>query len=357
MTRQTVSKEYQRTKLFLALGSTFIGWIYLFVLWISPLGNRLVEQAAKVEQPYAGFLMFLLLAGLIAQLYSLPLSFYSGYMVEHKYGLSNQSLGRWGWEQIKGSLVGLVIGIPVLLVFYFFLRYYGPNWWLPVALFVFGFSIILGRLAPVLLFPLFYKFEALEESQLAHRIQQLCEGEGLSVSGVFRFNLSKNTKKANAAFTGLGKSKRVLLADTLLDNFSEDEIAAVVGHELGHFKLHHIWKGMALGTVITFVGFYLVSTIHNGLVDDVTSLSGLPLLGLLLGLYSFVSGPIGNLFSRRHEFDADAYSIQLLGQGSDLGTALDKLAELNLGDREPHPLVEFLFHSHPSVNRRVERLG
>ena len=356
MSQQTVSKEYQRLKLSLSLGSTFVGWIYLFVLWKSPLGPRLVELATDIDHPFTSFLIFLLLAGLIAQLYSLPLSFYSRYVVEHRYGLSNQTLGRWVWEQFKGSLVGLVIGIPVLLVFYFFLYYYGPNWWLPVALFVFGFSIILGRLAPVLLFPLFYKFEALDESQLALRIQQLCEGEGLAVSGVFRFNLSKNTKKANAAFTGLGKSKRVLLADTLLDNFSDDEITAVVGHELGHFKLRHIWQGMALGTAITFVGFYLVSRLHNGLIDDVTSLAGLPLLALLLGLYAFISGPIGNVFSRRHEFEADTYSAQLLDQGTDLANALEKLADMNLGDREPHPLVEFLFHSHPSISRRVERL-
>ncbi|MCH7939379.1 MAG: M48 family metallopeptidase [Candidatus Marinimicrobia bacterium] len=359
MTAADRPKRYHRQKLLLALTGTALGWGYLLLLVLTPASARLVEITAYSPNPYLHFLLFGLALGLIAQVYALPLSLTSGYWLEHKYSLSNQTIAAWGWERLKGSLVGAVIGLPLALVFYYCLRAFGAGWWLPVGVVLFLFSIVLGRLAPVLIFPLFYKFEPLDDGHsLSGRIRELARSVGLQVQGVFRFNLSKTTKKANAAFTGLGRSKRVLLADTLLDNFTDEEILAVVAHELGHFRLRHIWKGLAEGTAITFAGLFIVARLHAGLSGgDVTALAALPWLGLLLGVYGFVTGPISNYISRRREFAADYFAARLMGGGASLAAGLERLADLNLADRDPHPAVEFLFHGHPSIEKRVRRLG
>ncbi len=357
------SKRYHRTKLILSLASIGLGWAYLLLLVLTPLAVWLVELTrlsapAGSANPYLHFLLFSMAAGLIAQVFSLPLAFTSGYVVEHRYGLSNQSPAAWAWERLKGLLVGAALGLPLALVLYACLRSFGVGWWLPVGVVVFLFAVVLGRLAPILIFPLFYKFEPLaDDHPLKARIEDLCHSEGLKVTGVYRFNLSKTTKKANAAFTGLGRARRVLLADTLLDQFPNEEIAAVIAHELGHFRLRHIWKGMALGMVLTFIGLFLVARIHFGLAgEEVAALATLPWLALLLSIYGFVTGPLTNAYSRLHEFAADRYSSKLLGEGNALADALDRLAELNLADQDPHPVVEFLFHSHPSIKRRLAAL-
>lgn len=353
------SKAYQRTKLVLGLVSMAAGWAYLLVLVLTHLAASLVSATQIVTNAYLHFLLFSLAAGLIAQVYALPLAFLGGYVVEHRYQLSNQTVVAWAREQLKGTLVAAVIGVPLALIFYACLRIFGSGWWLPVGGVMIVFSLVIARLAPTLIFPLFYRFDPLPANHpVRWRIEELCRSVGLGIEGVFRFNLSKTTKKANAAFTGLGASKRVLLADTLLDNFSDHEILAVTAHELGHFKLNHLWKGMALGVVITFVGLYIVAKVHTGFTSgEVASLATLPWLALLLGLYSFTTTPVSNAYSRRSEFAADKYSEELLGNGRDLASGLERLAELNLADRDPHPVVEFLFHSHPSIKKRVAALG
>ncbi|MFB0516685.1 MAG: M48 family metallopeptidase [Candidatus Neomarinimicrobiota bacterium] len=363
------SKQYHRVKLILSLVSTGLEWAYLLLLVLTPLAAWLVGLTSVSANPYIHFLLFGIAAGLISQVFALPLSLTSSYVVEHRYVLSNQTLAAWAWERLKGLLVGCALGLPLALIFYACLRIFGAGWWLPVGGVVFLFAVVLGRLAPVLIFPLFYKFEPLAgDSLLKRSVEELCRSAGLDVAGVYRFNLSKTTKKANAAFTGFGKARRVLLADTLLDRFPEDEILAVLAHELAHFRLKHIWKGMALGMVLTFAGLYIVARIHTGLSGgEVAALVTLPWLVLLLSIYGFVTGPLSNGYSRRHEFAADRYAVRLLGSAGSRTTsfespsaslegALERLAELNLADRDPHPLVELLFHSHPSITRRLAAL-
>jgi STE24 endopeptidase len=326
---------------------------------MTPLSAGLVRFTELSGNPYLHFLLFGISAGIIIQVLLWPLSFTSSYIVEHHYGLSNQTVGAWIWERIKGMLVGGVIGIPLAMLFYFCLRIFGVGWWLPVGIVLLLFSVVLGRLAPILIFPLFYKFEPLaSEDSLKHSVGILCDSVGLTVEGVYRFNLSKTTKKANAAFSGLGRAKRVLLADTLLDEFSQDEIMAVVAHELGHFKLKHIWKGMAFGIVLTMLGLYVVARLHATVADgQVAALVSLPWLVLFLSIYGFITGPISNAYSRRHEYAADRFAVALIGAGTTLASSLERLGELNLADRNPHPIVELLFHSHPSLAKRLDALG
>ncbi|MEX2088205.1 MAG: M48 family metalloprotease, partial [Bacteroidota bacterium] len=181
---------------------------------------------------------------------------------------------------------------------------------------------------------------------------------GMPVEGVFVFDMSRNTKKANAAFTGIGKSRRIILGDTLVANFTDEEIETVFAHELGHYKLRHVWVMMAFGTVSSFLGLYGTALVYKtslGWFGFTTpdEIAALPLLGLWLGVYSLLTNPLSNMLSRAHEYAADRFAVQLSGKTRAFQNALTKLAKVNLADPSPHPLVEFLFHSHPSIEKRI----
>jgi len=355
-------KQYNRTKIWLGLVNFGLSLVFLLVLVLTPLSRVFAGWATAVwGNPYGALLIFAAVVGAVESVVTFPLSFYSGFLLEHKYDLSDQSLGSYFWEKLKGMLVGAVIGIPVLLLFYFFLNKYGNGWWLPTAILMFVLTILLSRIAPKVIMPLFYKFTPIEREELKERIQAMAERVGLTVEGIFQFNLSKETKKANAAFTGIGKAKRIILGDTLLEHFDDDEILSVLAHELGHFKEKHIWKQSALGTAFTFIGLYLVSLLYAAVVagssfTSITSLAALPWITLFLVLFNFVVGPVQNAISRHHERVADDYSVQLFQQPEVTVRSLEKLAEQNLTDPDPHPVIEFLFYSHPSVPRRVRRI-
>jgi STE24 endopeptidase len=310
------------------------------------------------SDPYAAFLIFCFSVGCVQTVATLPLGYYSGFIVEHRYNLSNQTFGKWAWERAKGMLVGLPLAAVVLLVLYYCMRTYGTWWWLPSGAALAFFSVVLARLAPVLIMPLFYTFTPIGDGSLRERIVRLCERAGLSIEGVFSFDLSKNTRKANAGFTGVGRSKRIVLGDTLMKEFSEEEIETVFAHELGHYKHRHILIGIVVGAASVFGALFLASRLYQWSLgwfafSAISDLAALPLLGLWLSLLGVVSLPAGNMLSRRHERQADDYAVRSTGNAGAFASALRKLAATNLSDPEPHPLVEFLFYSHPSIARRI----
>jgi STE24 endopeptidase len=352
-------KAYNRTKLIVSLLGGILLFAFVLVVVASGLSRSIASLASTASyDKYIAFLIFAAILGFMEIVVSLPLKFYSGFYLEHRYSLSNQTFLHWLWEQTKALLVGIPLIVPILLVFFYCLEKFGNAWWLPVAIVMFIFTTLLVRIAPKLIFPLFYKFTRLEKETLKERINRLCAEAGFHVDGVFSFNMSKNTKKANAGFTGLGKTKRVILGDTLLENFSEDEIETVLAHELGHYRRGHIWKGILISTAVTFVGLFITSRLYVVSLslfgfERIDDLAALPLLGLWLGLFGFVTSPIMNLISRRHEYEADHYAITKSGNPSAFVGALKKLAEMNLADSAPHPVVEFLFYSHPSIEKRI----
>ena len=357
------AKRYNNIKLGLNLMGTYLGWFFLYIIVILGVTQIIERWVYSITgATYIAFLFFVFIIGVLELILFFPLTFYTEYILEHKFNLSNHTLKSFFWEKIKAMMVGLVIGIPILILFYYFLKTFGDNWWIPAGIILFFFSIFLGRLAPTLIFPLFYKFIPIEDKQLGDRVRQRCEAAGMRVEGIFQFDLSKTTKKANAAFTGIGKSKRIILGDNLIQHFNSEEIDSILAHELGHFKKRHLWKMMAVGTLSAFLGLFLVSQIYSDWVnylgfEQITRLAGLPLLGLLLGIYGFVSGPVQNMVSRSYEREADRYSREMLGGNSEpMISALKKLSEQNLADQDPHPVVEFLFHSHPSIKHRISYL-
>jgi STE24 endopeptidase len=202
----------------------------------------------------------------------------------------------------------------------------------------------------------------LSDDKLKERITRLSSEAGVAVENIFRFNMSKNTKKANALFTGIGKTKRILLGDTLLENYSDDEIETVVAHELGHYKKKHIIKNIFTGTAFSFLTLYLISLLYQKSLPffgftQITEIAALPILSLWAALIGLIQTPLTNMLSRKYEYEADKYAVLSTSNPSAFISALEKLTEQNLADKLPHPFIEWFFYSHPSVSKRIESIN
>jgi STE24 endopeptidase len=254
--------------------------------------------------------------------------------------------------------VGIVLGVPILILFYYILKNYNL-WWLWFGCVIIVYSVLLAQLAPVLIFPLFYKFKPIENESLKQRILNLCDRLGFKVKGVFTFDMSKNTKKANAAFTGLGKTKRIILADTLISGFTEDEIETVFAHEVGHYKKGHIKKNIFISVFSTFAGLFILSKLYSLILPkfgftEVWDIGALPILALIALLFGFILKPAGAYISRKFEYEADRFAVDTTRNLPVFNSVMEKLAFQNLSNDEPNKLVEFWSYSHPSVKRRIE---
>ena len=288
----------------------------------------------------------------------LPLNWLGDYYLEHRYQLSNETLAGWGVDELKSLGLNLVLGVAVLDVIYFLLRRAGPDWWIWAGLLMLLLGVVLSTLFPVVILPLFYKLEPLENDALRQRLVRLAERVGARVVGVYRLALSAKTKKANAAFAGLGATKRILLGDTLLDNFTEDEIEVVLAHEMAHYKHGDLWKRIGWSAGTTWVGLGLADgMLRRGLqhygFTTVSDLGAFPLLALGLFGFGLVVLPVNNAFSRWRERKADQTALDLTRNPVGFGSAMRKLAAQNLADLAPHPVIEFLLHDHPALNRRI----
>lgn len=352
------SKKYSNTKLALSIGESVLTFILLFIFVKSGLSHLLGNYLFRfTPNEYFIFLLFTITTGIGFAIFFSPFSLYGGFILEHKYQLSNQTFLQWIWEATKGIFLSLVIGLPILLFFFYVMRQFGSDWWLPFAIFLFLVSVVLARIVPVFILPLFYKIVPLENEDLKERIIRLAQIAQMKVENVFSFNMSKTTKKANAAFTGLGKSKRILLADTLLENYSLDEVETVLAHEFGHYKKKHILKNIFLGTCFSFLTLFLIAKLYALSLpffdaEKLTQIYALPVLALWGMIVSLLLQPVSNSISRKYEYEADAFAIETTGRHEAFLQTLDKLTEQNLGDRDPHPFVEWFFYSHPSINKR-----
>ena len=356
------AKKYNNIKLAIGIGEGIISFILILLfVWLG-YSNELEKYLSNYfSNPYLLFLAFIFVIGFVGSILSFPVSYYTSFYLEHKYNLSNQTFWKWILENFKGLLVSLVIGIPILLSFYFALNYFGSLWWLPFATLMFFISVVLSQIFPIIIFPIFYKISPIENESLKERITMLAKNAKLKVENVYKFNMSKNTKKANAAFTGLGKTKRIILGDTLLDNYSEDEIETVIAHELGHFKKKHIIKNIFIGTASSFLTLYIIAVLYSTSLNwfdfnSIVQVSAIPLLALWSMLIGLIQTPLGNILSRKFEYEADEYAIMETQNPSAFIQTLEKLTEQNLGDKEPHPFVEWFFYSHPSIKNRLKAI-
>ena len=361
--KQEKAKEYARIRRRLMLGDLALGGVYallwLVTGWSTDLRNFLLTYTTNDWLLVAGFM---LVFGGIYFLIDLPLGYYSGFVLPHRYDLSTQTLTGWIGDQVKGVLVGGILGLLVIEIIYYVLRVSPNLWWLWASLILLFFNVILANLAPVLLMPLFYKFVPLEEehADLVARLLNLAERAGTRVRGVYKFDMSRRTKAANAAITGLGNTRRIILGDTLIEEFTGDEIETILAHELGHQVHRDIPIGILVESVITLVGLYLASL---GLEWGVTTLgfagvsdvAAMPLFVLVMGAYGLLVMPLGNAFSRWREIRADEYALKMTGKGEAYASALTRLANQNLAEADPEPWVESLLYSHPALGKRIAK--
>jgi STE24 endopeptidase len=353
------ARRYNRIHRWLGVADFVLGSAFLVVLLITGWTNWLRDLALRrgFQNYTLAVFLYLFFLLLIGKVLGLGLDYY-GFRLERKFQLSDQKVRAWIWDETKSFLVGLVLAGIVVELLYFMIRQSPQHWWLITwALFMVLF-IVLAQIAPVVLFPIFYKFEPLENEDLRRRLILLSERAGTRVRGVYRWKLSEKSKKANAALTGLGSTRRIILADTLLDNYAPEEIEAVLAHELGHHVHRHILKSIAVQAGTTLLGFWLANwalhyAVDHHMFEELSDFANLPLLALTATVLSLLLMPALNTYSRFNERQADRYALESIASVEPFISSMNKLAQQNLAERTPSKWVEALFHSHPAISKRV----
>jgi STE24 endopeptidase len=364
ITDSAETRRYNRVRRWLGIADALIGFALLVLLLVTGWTARLRDSSYHLagQHYFLAIFLYVLMFSLIMKALSAPLDFY-GYRLEHQYNLSNQKLGAWLWDELKGWLLGLAFATIFVDIVYAIIRVAPVRWWIIAwAVFV-GLFLLIMQLAPVVLFPIFYKFEPLNNDALRDRLTRLGERAGARVRGVYEWKLSEKSKKANAALMGIGATRRIILADTLLQNYTDDEIEAVLAHELGHHVRRHILIGIFMQVAITFFGFWLTdqvlryALIHNWFPalypDRLYDFANLPLIILVATVLGFLLMPAMNALSRRHEREADLYAWESIPAIGPFVSAMSKLADQNLAERTPSRFVEWFFESHPSIQKRI----
>jgi STE24 endopeptidase len=267
-------------------------------------------------------------------------------------------VGEWFKDQLKAAALSYTILLIVFLVFYYVIKNFIHSWWLVISVFWVFFNIVLTKLFPILVIPIFFKYKKLTDESLRLKILKLAGKMKVRVLDCFEIDFSKKTLKANAALVGMGRSRRVILADTLKDKYTPDEIEVILAHEFAHHRLRHIWKLLAMNSLATLIYFYLIYISSDFLLrffglGSLWDIASLPVVLLCFILLSLVTQPLSNYISRRFEINADKMALSVTGFKKAFVSTMDKLAEQNLADRSPHPLIKFLFFDHPPIDERI----
>ena len=355
----TTAKHYERIKLWLHLGELAFGATALAVFYCAGGSHSLAAVARQIGRNEWGTVAVYIVALLAGgSLLTLPWSYFGGFRLEHRFNLSNQTLTGWIWDEIKGFALMLVFTGIVAEAVYALLRATGAWWWAWAAAFMTAFSLLLSFILPVVIVPIFYKLTKLEDEPLAAKLRAMAGQVGARVVGVFRIALGEKTRKANAAFAGFGRTRRILLGDTLLANFTAPEIEVVLAHELAHYHYHDIWKNLAMGSALTAAGLWTSDLWLRAVAGgNLANIEHLPLLALGMMAFSLVTSPLTRAWSRRAEYRADWFALEMTRDAAAFESAMRKLAGQNLADMEPHPVVEFLFHDHPALSKRIAKAG
>jgi STE24 endopeptidase len=358
---QAQARRYGRISLALTLADMAVDVVYLGMMAF--VFARPIDAWLEDYEPLAGprsFVRLLALFGIVIGAHivvSLPLSFYSGFVVEHQFDLSNQTVLRWIRNWALSNALVVVLGAGLYAGLFWIVWNTGLYWWLIAAAAFFVVSVLLGQLAPVLIVPLFYKVEPIENAPLAERMDRLVEGTGLAIEGVYRLGLSADTQKANAMLAGLGRTRRVLMGDTLLDKFTPEEIEVIFAHEVGHHVHRHIPKMIATGLVLSLLGFWLLDRTLVWWATVPTAAeaptSSLPLVMFTMTAFMLLLSPLQNAISRHYERQCDRYALKRTHNATAYRSAFQKLAQLNKADPDPNPIEVFLLHSHPPIKERL----
>jgi STE24 endopeptidase len=322
--------------------------------WAERLGSTVGHGAAAFTTIAAYVIMLFVLS----EVGSFPLSFYTGYALERRYGLSREGFRGWLYDQVKSLAIVIVFGCVGVNILYFIIRLSPRFWWLPAGAAFAALIAGLSTLAPVLLLPLFYTVTPLERESLRKRLLSLAERAGARVIGVYEWGLGAKTTKANAALAGLGATRRILVSDTMLAEYSDEEIEVVLAHEIAHHLHGDIWKGIAFESGLILAGFYAASRLLDVLsgaagLRGPADIAGLPLLALAGGAVSTVMVPLAHAISRAHERSADRFAINVTRNPGAFISAMRRLGAQNLAEEHPSRLVQWLFYSHPPIAERI----
>jgi STE24 endopeptidase len=301
-------------------------------------------------------LPFALFAAAIAggwELVSFPFVLYRSFLLDRKYGLTSESFATWLRDHLKAFAIGLAIAEIAAFTVYGSMQIAGHAWWAAAALLFAAAGVLLSRLAPVVLMPLFYRFRPLEREALRERLIVLSRRAGVPVLGAFEWGLGEKTTRANAALVGAGRTRRILLSDTLLQNYSEDEIEVILAHELAHHVHHDLWTALALESAVTAVALLCADAVLVVAGYRLGDPAALPLLLLAAGAASLAMTPLGTAWSRHNERRADRFALELTGRHDAFISAMRRLAAQNLAEPNPSLPVRWFFHTHPTIEERI----
>ena len=359
MSELSRSKEYQKVKNRLFFFSLALDGVLLLIFFYSGLSvslkdiilgftdNKIIVNAIYVLAFCAGFYVI-----------HFPLHIFSGFVWEHRFGLSNQKFFAWLQDELKGAGLNLFFAFVLIEVIYFFLGNFPRHWWVAAGMFWIFFSFILAKVTPEIIIPLFFKYQQIDNEKLRSRIFELFKKCQVSLTNVYAIDLSRKSNKANAFMCGLGNNRRVVLSDTLLKEFSDEEIEIVVAHELAHYKRKDIAKLLLSNSCVIFLGFFLihlyfryaVSAHQLSALDDI---SFLPIVLLCFSLFVFLTAPAINGYSRHIERLADKFAIQQTRNPAGFVSMIQKLGQMNLAEFEPNKFIEIFLYDHPPIAKRI----
>jgi STE24 endopeptidase len=307
---------------------------------------------------YVRYLLFMLTLSSVFFVIGTAFDLYSTFVIEKDFGFLKLTPVSWIIEKLKSVAISVVFLAPLSILFFWIVRNFPDSWWWMFSAVLVFLSVVLARIAPVLILPLFYKLTPLADESLKGRINALIEGERVRFKGIYSFNLSKKSTKANAGFTGMGSSKKIILSDTLLDSFTEEEIVSVFAHELGHYRRFHILKNLIVSTSVVFLSMFFCHAVSSYLAGaygfmSISEIPAIPMLLFLLFVFSLATLPLINMISRRFEYEADSFAVRRTG-AEPFVSAMKRLSEKNLANLEPHPFIEWFFYSHPSIPKRIK---
>lgn len=335
--------------------------LFLFII-ISGILPWLADNLADTNFLLAG-LVFFAVIGLIEMLADIPFDYYHSFVIEDRYGFNTKTIKIWISDLIKSLLVIIVLGGFLLSTLLLMLKYAGMNWWVWAWVVFLCFQLLMTVLYPTVIAPLFNKFTPLEENNLKADIEQLAKKEGIEIEGIYQMDATRRTRHTNAYFSGLGKAKRIVLFDSLIQSHSQEEVLSILAHEIGHLKKNHIKKQLVISSIVSLFLFYVASELITSHVmyesfgfSNTPYYVGLFLVGILWGPVSFFLSPLGMAISRKFEREADLYSIMITKRAKPLSMALKKMAKKNLSNLKPHPLYVFFNYSHPPLLERIEYL-
>ncbi len=358
------ARAYHRSGIAWWIVTTLWGWLIPALFLFTGFSARIRDWARRIGRGWFFTIgIYFAIFSILSFLIDLPLSYYLGYVRQHDYGLSNQTLGKWFQDAVISLGIGILGGVIFLWIPYLLLRKSPRRWWFYTSLLAIPFLLLMILIQPIWIDPLFNKFGPMKNQELEAKILRLAESAGIEGSRVFEVAKSEDTKALNAYVTGFGNTKRIVLWDTTIAKLSEDELLYVMGHEMGHYVLGHVWKTIGFFSLLILIALYAIHRTAGWLINkyrdrfgfsELSDVASLPLIILLFSFYLFLILPIGLAYSRHNEHESDRFGLEITQNNRAAALAFVKLQQENLGVPRPHWLIKLWQASHPPLGERID---